>query len=110
LNRLWKIWLNLTHWARDRQEQVRPEVSWEEPRRKVPITMGRPKFNRKSAPFYSTITTPSDTPILDRPHSPCQTSSGSTQPFCHNTLCGQTNRQTDRPTDMFRHISRLRSP
>jgi len=35
---------------------------------------------------------------LDRPHSPSQTTSGSTQPFCHKTLCGQTDRQTDRPT------------
>ena len=33
-------------------------------------------------------------PSLDRPHSPSQTVSGSTQPFCHNTLCGQTDRPT----------------
>jgi len=33
---------------------------------------------------------------LSRPHSPPQTASGSIQPFCHNTLCGQTDRPTDR--------------
>ena len=39
-------------------------------------------------------------PSVDRPHSPFQTSSRSTQPFYHNTLCGQTDRQaTDRQTD-----------
>jgi len=27
---------------------------------------------------------------------PPQTASGSNQPFCHNTLCGQTDRSTDR--------------
>jgi len=57
--------------------------------------MGRPKFTPKSAPSASTITTPSNTPILDRHHSPPQTASGSTQPFCHNTLSGPTDRQTD---------------
>ena len=34
-------------------------------------------------------------PSLDRPHSPPKTASGSTQPFCHSTLSGQTDRQTD---------------
>jgi len=37
-------------------------------------------------------------PFLDRPHSPPQTASGSAQPFCHNTLCRQTD---DRPTDRW---------
>ena len=32
-------------------------------------------------------------PSLDRPNSPSQTASGSVQPFCHNTLSGQTDRQ-----------------
>jgi len=58
------------------------------------VTMGCPKFTPKPAgPSLSTITPPSNTPILDRPHSPSQTASGSNQPFCHNTL------RTERPTD-----------
>jgi len=32
---------------------------------------------------------------LDRSHSPPQTASRSNQPFCQNTLSGQTDRQTD---------------
>jgi len=35
-------------------------------------------------------------PFLDRPHSPSQTASRSTQPFCHNTLSGHTHTQTNR--------------
>ena len=35
-------------------------------------------------------------PSLDRPNSPSQTASGSNQPFCHSTLSGQIDRQTDR--------------
>jgi len=40
-------------------------------------------------------------PSFDRPHSPPQTASGSNHPFYHyhSTLCGQTDAQTDRPTD-----------
>jgi len=38
-------------------------------------------------------------PSLDQPHSPPQTASGSTQPFCHSTLSEQTDRQKDQPTD-----------
>ena len=48
------------------------------------------------APSPSTITTLSDTPISGPTHSPPQTAAGSTQPFCHSTLSGQTDRQTDR--------------
>jgi len=33
---------------------------------------------------------------LDRFHSPPQAESGSNQPFCHNTLSGQTDTQTNR--------------
>jgi len=33
---------------------------------------------------------------LDQPHSPPQTISRFNQPFCHNTLCGPTDRPTDR--------------
>ena len=36
-------------------------------------------------------------PSLDRPHSPPKTASRSNQPFCQSTLCGQTDRPTDRP-------------
>jgi len=36
---------------------------------------------------------------LNQLYSPPQTASGSNQPFCHNTLSGPTNRQTDRPTN-----------
>jgi len=38
-------------------------------------------------------------PSLYWTHSPPQTASGSNQPFCHNTLSGQTNQPTDQPTD-----------
>ena len=38
-------------------------------------------------------------PHIDQPHSPSPTASGSTQPFCHSTLSGQTDIQTHRPTD-----------
>jgi len=38
-------------------------------------------------------------PSIDRPHFPSQTTSGSTQPFCHSILSGQTDNQTHRPTD-----------
>jgi len=35
-------------------------------------------------------------PSLDRSHSPSRMTSGLNQPFCHNTLSGQTNTQTNR--------------
>ena len=38
-------------------------------------------------------------PSLDRPHPPSQTASGSNQPFYHNILYGQIDRQTDRTAD-----------
>jgi len=50
-------------------EQVLPKVIWEECFalaqlcNKVPITMGRPKFAPKTAPYSLTIATPSNTPI-----------------------------------------------
>jgi len=65
------------------------------------VTMGSPKFTPKTAPSPSTITIPSNTPILDQSHSPPQTVSGSNQPFCHNTLCALTKRQTDRQSDRW---------
>jgi len=38
-------------------------------------------------------------PSFDHPHSPSQTASGFTQPFCDSTLSGQTDRHTHRLTD-----------
>jgi len=38
-------------------------------------------------------------PSLNRPHTPSQTASRSTQPFFHNILSRQTDRQTDRLID-----------
>ena len=37
-------------------------------------------------------------PCRGRPHSPSQTACRSNQPFCHSTLSGQTDQQTDRWT------------
>jgi len=42
-------------------------------------------------------------PSLGRLHSPSQTASRSNQPFCHNTLSRQTDRQTDQPTHTHTH-------
>ena len=69
-------------------------------RNKVPIGYnGTPKIHSQNCPL------PFDDnhqhlihPSLDRPHSSSQTAFGSIQPFCHNTPCGQTDRQIDRPT------------
>jgi len=58
-----------------------------------------PRIHPQNCPFPSTITTPCNAPILDQRHSSPKTASVSTQPFCHNTLSGQTDWQTDRPTD-----------
>jgi len=92
------------------QQQVLPSIIWKCRVSKSPlVTMGRPKFNPKTAPSPSTIITRTNTSILDRPHSPSQMAPGYTQPFCHNTLW--TDRLTDRRfRQMFCHISRLRSP
>jgi len=38
---------------------------------------------------------PSNTPSLDRLHSPPQMASGSNQPFCHGTLSGHKDGRTD---------------
>jgi len=61
---------------------------------KVPlVTMGRPNFTPKTAPYLSTITTPILS--LNQPHSPPQTTSRSNQPFCLSTLCGPTDKPTE---------------
>jgi len=47
---------------------------------------------------------PSNTPIPQPTPLTIPTASGSTQPFCHNKHCRQTDKQTDRHTD--RQIAR----
>jgi len=59
---------------------------------------GSPQLHPKTASSTSTITTPSNTPSLDQPHSPPQTASGYNQPFA-TMHCGPTDRQTNRLTD-----------
>jgi len=61
------------------------------------VTIGRPKFTPKT--HSSAITTHLTHPSTDRTHT--QTASGSNQPFCHNTLSEQTDRQTDTQTDRW---------
>jgi len=56
----------------------------------------------KTAPSSWGTWTPSNTWMPGWPHSPPQTTSGSNQPFCHNTLCGQTYRWSRR---MFHNMS-----
>jgi len=56
------------------------------------VTVGCSNFH----PSLRRSPAPSIHPSLDQPHSPPQTASGSSQPFCHNTLCRQTDRLTDR--------------
>jgi len=58
--------------------------------------MGRPKFTPKTALPFDDHHLHLIHPSLDRPHSPFQTASGSNQPFCHSTLSGQTDWQTER--------------
>ena len=45
------------------------------------VTIGCPKFTLKTAPSLQRSPLPSNTSILNRPHSPSPTASGSTQPF-----------------------------
>ena len=107
------MWTHLTHQCLDRPhhlpkrrfdrfmhfhttKQQRPHwLQWDAPAQLHPQTV-RP----------STITTPSNTHI-PRPHySPSQTTSGSTQQFCHSTLSGPTNKPTNRwSRQMFRTMS-----
>ena len=84
------------------KELVRPKVIWEERvavaqlRNKVSICYnGTPQTHPQNCPFddhHPRVIHSS----LDRPHSPSQTASGSTQPFCHNSLSGQRHTQTVR--------------
>jgi len=64
---------------------------------KVPIGYnGTPKIHPQNCPFPSTITTPPNTPI---PRPTPLTTPNDIQiqsAICHNMLCGQTDRPTDR--------------
>jgi len=64
------------------------------------LTMGSPTFTRKTAlPLWrSSPHLIHDHPSTDPTHPP-QTASRSIQLFCHSTLFGQTDRQTDWLTD-----------
>jgi len=64
--------------------------------------MGRPNSSPKLPAPFDDHDPHLINPYLDWPHSPPPTASGSTQPFCYNTFCGQTHRRTDRQTD--RHV------
>jgi len=57
--------------------------------------MARPKFTPKQSldDHHTHLMHPY---ALDRHHSPSQMASESNQPFCHSTLSGQTDTQTDR--------------
>jgi len=80
-------------------------------RNKGPIGYnGMAQMHPKTAPYSSTINTPTNTPIPQLTPLTTQTASRSNQPFCHNTLYGQT--ETDRQTDrwsrrMFRNMNAL---
>jgi len=90
-------------------KQVLLKIMWEECvaltqlRKNVPTDYNRmPQIHPQNCPY------PSDNnhlhlihPSLNQPHSPPQMASGSTQPFCHSTLSGQTDRRTDQPTDWW---------
>ena len=67
------------------------------------VTMGRPQIHPQIVPSSLTITTPSNTPIPRSTPLTIPTASGSTYPFCHNTLCGQTDRPTDGPRRIYSH-------
>jgi len=88
------------------QQQQVLKVIWEE---RVALTQlsssysGTPQIHPKTAPSPSTITTHLIHPSFDQPHSPSQTASGSTQPFCHSTL---SDRHTDAHTQTDRWARR----
>ena len=60
------------------------------------VTVGRPKFTPKLLLPLRWSSSHLIHPSLNRPHSPSQTASGSTQPFCTVHF---VDRQTDRQTD-----------
>ena len=58
-----------------------------------------PQIHPQNSPFtFDDHHPPLIHPSLDRPHSPFPMASGSSQPSCHSTLSGQTDRPTNRPT------------
>ena len=70
-----------------------------------PLTQRIPWLQRDAPHLLTKMPLPFDDlphlihPSLDRPYSPTQTASRSNQPFCHSTTFGQSDRQTERPTD-----------
>jgi len=78
-------------------QQVSPKVIWKSRVAKSPISYsGTPQIHPKTAPSLRRSPPHLIHPSLDRTYSPPQTASGSTHPFCHSTLSGPTDRQTDR--------------
>jgi len=67
--------------------------------------MGRFNFTPKTAPSLSTITTTSNTSIPRPTPLTTQTASGSNQPFCHNTLCRQTDMTNSTYYWPYRNVS-----
>jgi len=59
------------------------------------VTTGRPKFTPKTAPLQRSPPL-SNTPIPRPTQLTIPTTSRSNQPFCHSTLSGKTDQQTDR--------------
>jgi len=66
-------------------------------RNKIPIGYnGMPQLHPQNCPFPFGDNHPHLIHLsLKQPHLPPQTTSGSNQPFCHNTLCGPSDRPTD---------------
>jgi len=64
----------------------------------MPGYNGMPPIHPKTAVHLRRSPPRSNTPILDWPHSPSQTTSKSIQRFCHSILSWQTDGQTDRHT------------
>ena len=76
-----------------------PKLIWEERVALAQLTT-KPHYLQWAAPHFHPKMLPplrqsSPRPSLDRPHSPPQTTTRSSRPFCHSTH----SRQTDGPTD-----------
>jgi len=70
---------------------------------------GTPQVHPKTAPSLRRWPPHLIHRSIDRPNSPSQTASEYNQPFCHSTLFGQTDRQTDKwDRRQFDSMSRLR--
>ena len=88
-----------THFITTTQQSLH-WLQWDAPNSppKLPLLL------RRSPPKSNTVH-----PFLDRPLSPPQTVSGSNQPFRHNTLCGQNDRQLSnfQMNSALRHVFRM---